>query len=113
MDRQRSLESFKQRIEKAGKILVVGGNALGVEMAGELIFHNPKKKTIGLVTRHSRLLSRLPPKASTLVAQVLRWEGVELFYEKEGEKIAKSKHYDLVINCCGQKYRADFLKKFY
>ena len=40
-DRKKNLESWTDKVTKAQSILVVGGNVVGVEMAGELAFNNP------------------------------------------------------------------------
>ena len=58
-------DSHLERLEKAKRVLVIGGNSGGVELAGELAFGNYEiKKEIEIVTRSSKLLPNFPFEAS-------------------------------------------------
>jgi NADH dehydrogenase FAD-containing subunit len=39
-----SFQSYKDKVAQAKSILIVGGNAVGVELAGELVFSKKLEK---------------------------------------------------------------------
>jgi len=57
------------QIEKAKSIIIVGGGAVGVELAGEIIYKYPMKK-ITIVHSHDRLIERLD---SSVGKKALKW----------------------------------------
>ncbi|WWD09270.1 hypothetical protein V865_007393 [Kwoniella europaea PYCC6329] len=55
-----SLKAAQRDVEKAKKVVVVGGGAVGVEIAGEIAAHHPDK-SVTLVHKDYGLLSPTPP----------------------------------------------------
>ncbi len=79
--RQEMEESFRdtgKRIKNSQRILVIGGGAVGIEMAGELKAFYPHK-TIMLLDRHTELLSNQNvPKVRPHIKKALEDHGVQL-----------------------------------
>ena len=68
-------------MKSANKILVVGGGAVGVEIAGEILAKFPKK-SLTLVTNSATLLNRLSPKAQQLAESKLKSKGATIIYNE-------------------------------
>lgn len=105
------MANFAKQVADAKNILVCGGGIVGVELAGEIAFHpDAANKKVTLAVRGSRLLNQLPEEAHKSADAFLKTKNVEIIYDvKDFPKLKKS--YDLVLECFGQTYRADFLKK--
>lgn len=76
------LQELQQRIEKAHRIAVVGGGAVGVELATEIKDKYPHKQ-ITLIHSRKQLLPRFGPKLHEHVLAKLREQGIEVLL---GEK---------------------------
>ena len=75
--RQAEVEIEGAALEKADSVLIIGGGAVGVELAGEIAFKwNDKKITI--VNGNSRILSALSKKMAVRSEKLLRRLGVEI-----------------------------------
>lgn len=70
-----AVEKNLNKIEKAKKVLLIGGGAVGVELAAEL----PNKKTI-IVDKSKHLLMRLPAKAGAYAKKYLQKKGVKIVH---------------------------------
>lgn len=81
-DRSSAEETYKgiaQNIGNAERLLVIGGGAVGIEMAGEIKAFYPQKKVM-LIDSHSELLSNQNvPKLRLAAKKALLNHGVELF----------------------------------
>lgn len=77
---------INKKIQKAKKILVVGGGFIGTELAGELATKTDKKIT--LVHSKKTLLERNPRKAGEYAKKFLEGKGVEVLL---GKKITEHK----------------------
>lgn len=91
--RQSRLETLKQNSEKlkrASKILIIGGGAVGTELAGEISTDFPDKK-VTLVHRGSVLTDNLlgNPKPGELAASFLASKGVNLVFN---DSVSKEKY---------------------
>lgn len=92
--------------------MIVGGGSNGVEISGIIAESFPEKK-VGLVTKSGRLLSNLPPRASTIAEGKLKEMNVNIYYHTECiEGKEKELKYEKVINCTGftYKYTSSFMK---
>jgi len=78
-DIERDLTQAAKDIKKSERILVVGGGAVGIEMAGELKAFYPDKKIMLLDSHHELLSNQNVPKLREPVKQALLKHGVELF----------------------------------
>jgi thioredoxin reductase len=76
------LQELQQRIEKAHRIAVVGGGAVGVELATEIKDKYPHKQ-ITLIHSRKQLLPRFGPKLHEHVLAKLREQAIEVLL---GEK---------------------------
>lgn len=78
-DVQRALAETAENIERSESVLVIGGGAVGVEMAGELRAYHPGKK-VYLIDGRSELLSsqNVAPKLRAAAKRALSNMGVEL-----------------------------------
>jgi NADH dehydrogenase FAD-containing subunit len=76
------LQALNERVKGAKRVLVVGGGALGVELAGEILTDHPTVK-VTLVQSKDRLLPDMPPKASAAALAWLEKHGCEVNYRLE------------------------------
>jgi NADH dehydrogenase FAD-containing subunit len=68
---------YRDRIESASRILIIGGGPIGVEVAGEISDTWPSKQ-ITLVDRGTRLLKGSSEKLATEAARILTARGVTI-----------------------------------
>lgn len=105
----------------AKSILVIGGGAVGVELAGEIASAFPNK-TITLAHSGSTLLDNMQPKAQRKALEQLMAKGVDVKLnrrfnaEGDGKKHRCSKtqeiiQTDLVYSCVGMVPNTEFLQK--
>ncbi len=83
-------DSFKMHINSAkGKVVIVGGGLLGIELAASLRESNIE---VTIVQRISRLMDRqLDPLGSQLLHEELTDKGVEIYYNDEIERFLGDK----------------------
>jgi len=77
--RQKQVEKEHERLQQSQSILIIGGGAVGVELAGEIAYKWPQKK-ITLVTGSDRVLKELDIKSSYHAQKVLTQLNVELIF---------------------------------
>lgn len=113
-------QTQQQKIESMDSILVVGGGATGVELAGEIVTDYPDKK-VTLVSRGTTLMDFLGPKASQRALDWLISKKVEVIlgqsidldstkdgvYVTSGGKIVKA---DCHFMCTGMPLGSEWLK---
>lgn len=111
-DRSRQFEQYRDEIDRADSVLVVGGGATGVESAGEILMKYKGKKKVGLVTNSSTLVTEYGEKASELAREHLEGKGVDLhFNTKYNPSSDLAREYDYVLNCVGTKTLTPFLDR--
>lgn len=117
--RGRTLRNSHTEVEKAVRILIIGGGTVGVELAGELITKYPKKDVV-LVHSREALMQRACEPAKHRAEKWLRKKGVEVILgervqETQGTVFKTNKgreiHADLAFICTGIIPNAEFLKK--
>lgn len=112
-ERKGAMQKFNKQVADAKSILILGGGVVGVELAGEIAFHpDAANKKITLAVRGQRLLNQLPEDAHKAADSFLKTKNVEIQYNVTDFGALKKK-FDLVLECFGQTYKADFLKKSY
>jgi apoptosis-inducing factor 2 len=110
-ERKGAMQKFNKQVADAKSVLILGGGIVGVELAGEIAFHpDAANKKITLAVRGQRLLNQLPEDAHKAADSFLKTKNVEIQYN-ETDFSALKKKFDLVLECFGQTYKADFLKK--
>ncbi|EMD66902.1 hypothetical protein COCSADRAFT_135351 [Bipolaris sorokiniana ND90Pr] len=112
LDAQRELRSLQSTIEKAARIAVVGGGAVGVELASDIKDFHPEKSVV-LIQSRDRLLPSFGERLHQYVTKRLGEMGVEVWLNErpqivEGSHTLKLKKgeeetFDLVIPCTGQR----------
>ena len=75
--RQKEVTAEGQKLADADSILIIGGGAVGVELAGEIAYKWPNKK-VTLAHSHERLLNRLSAKSTKRAETLLRRMGVKI-----------------------------------
>lgn len=107
--RQTAIESESAKLAAANSILIIGGGAVGVEMAGEIAAQWPEKK-VTLVEGANRILSMYSEKMTARGNKLLSDLGVEIhtnsFWTKQengswNDSEGKSREFDLVIPAVG------------
>ncbi|MBI4152404.1 FAD-dependent oxidoreductase [Candidatus Woesearchaeota archaeon] len=123
--RGRDLQQWAHQLEKAKKVLIVGGGIVGTELAAEIVDRFPEKE-ITLVHSKKDLLDRNPRKAKEYARRFLQQRGIKLIFEEkvidtQKERIPTAKKYitnkrgeifaDLAFLCTGIVPNSEFLKK--
>eukprot|EP01102_Stenamoeba_stenopodia_P001054 TRINITY_DN10935_c0_g1_i2.p1 TRINITY_DN10935_c0_g1~~TRINITY_DN10935_c0_g1_i2.p1 ORF type:complete len:330 (+),score=93.46 TRINITY_DN10935_c0_g1_i2:235-1224(+) len=108
------------KIQKANKILIVGGGIVGIELAGEIIEKYPTKQLI-ILTSSDRLLPRCPARAIRYTENFFRERGTQIILNERLEKSVGNLFYtssgrqpieaDLAFYCLGIVPNTQFLKK--
>ena len=110
-ERKGAMQKFHKQVTDAKNILVCGGGIVAIELAGEIAFHpDAANKKITLAVRGQRLLNQLPEDAHKAADAFLKTKNVDIQYNVTDFGSLKKK-YDLVLECFGQTYKSDFLKK--
>lgn len=76
-ERQETLNAEGAKLESAGRVLIIGGGAIGVELAGE-IAEKWSGKDIQIVQGADRLLNSFSEKMSVRSEKVLSGQGVKI-----------------------------------
>lgn len=120
-DRENQFQEENQKLLDAQNILVIGGGAVGIELAGEIAYSYPEKN-ITLIESLPRLLNNFKARASKIAKKLLEKMGVSVvlneFIEKDvNEKGMWISHKsnnlypaDLVYFCIGISPNTSFLK---
>jgi ferredoxin-nitrate reductase len=79
-------DAFKQHLEhNEGRVTIVGGGLLGIELAASLAATGLK---VTIIQRISRLMGRqLDPLGSQLLHEELQSKGIEIFYNDEVDRV--------------------------
>jgi ferredoxin-nitrate reductase len=105
MRNRNNADDFKKHINASnGKIIIVGGGLLGIELAASLVEVGVK---VAIIQRISRLMDRqLDPLGSQLLHEELIIKGIEIFYNDEIDRFIGDKSVTgvrlksgLLINC--------------
>jgi NADH dehydrogenase FAD-containing subunit len=117
------IKEFNSKIERSNSILIVGGGAVGAELAGEFKTDFPDKK-ITLLSNSNRLVSAMSESFSAKVLSVLNRRKVDVIFNDkinlqniENFKANKIKtangkeiEFDAYFICTGSKPCTDLLK---
>lgn len=118
--RARHLTQAHERLEKAKKVLIIGGGLVGVELAAEIATHyrGERKKDVTLVHAHSFLMERNLMKSRLYAARFLKQSGVQIIYgdrvlRHEGRAFVSEQgrrlHSDIAFLCTGIEPNFSFL----
>lgn len=101
---------YREQIEDAESVLVVGGGATGLEMVGELLIRFGETKKIGVANSTPHLLTGFPENASKAAEEYLESKGVKVHLNtKYDPKSSLAHEYAFVINCVGQTFYTPYL----
>ena len=113
------LRNSHEKLEKANKVLIIGGGLVGVELAAEIIETYPKKE-VTICHSRDKLINRNHPKAISAVekffekrnVKVIRGEKVKEFKKKHcvTDKGTKMKT-DMVFTTTGIKPNYELMEK--
>ncbi|XP_076807056.1 ferroptosis suppressor protein 1-like [Clavelina lepadiformis] len=122
-------ENYTNEIKAAKKVVVVGGGAVGVEMAGEIATDYPGQKEVTIVHNSDVAVSpKLVPKAQDMITEKFKIKKINMLYNEkvtnlsdlpinkqtEGLKVKLSSgkviDADLVIPCFGLYVNSDAYK---
>lgn len=95
-DACKEMQSVQEDIQAAQRIAVVGGGAVGVELAADIKSFYPEKD-VTIVHSRERLLSRFRPRLHNYVYKKLEDMGINIIL-KERPQIEKGKHVLLFSN---------------
>ncbi len=107
--RARHLIDAHRRLEKAARVLIIGGGLVGVELAAEIITHYPNK-AVSIVHPYQFLIERNHLKSRIYAAAFLKKRGVDIIYcdrVKRNEHGAfvteqgRTLHADITFLCTG------------
>ena len=104
LDRREQLASAQRRYRDASSVLVVGGGAVGVEVAGELAANH----TVTLTAREDELVRDLPEAARRYALEALRSKNVRVKLNGEEERGS----FDARVACYGARPRTGWLATF-
>ena len=104
LDRREQLVEAQSLYRDASSVLIVGGGAVGVEVAGELAAHH----TVTLAARESELVGDLPEAARRYALEALRSKKVRVQLSATEERGS----FDAHIKCYGARPRTAWLADF-
>jgi len=118
------LQETFNKTRETNKILVIGGGAVGVELAGEFAT-DCKDKTVTLLTSADRLLPRMSSSFSKAAADILKKKNVQIIfndkieltnvenfqYNKIKTQSGKEIEFDAYFMCIGAKPCTELVKK--
>ena len=90
-DRKKIIMAAHKKLASAPSVLIVGGGTVGVELAAEIVGVWGKSKNVTIITPHSRLLERMPPRAGMLAQRWLTKKGVRVILNDRIEDWGGSK----------------------
>lgn len=100
-DRAREMAAEHQRLAAAQNVLILGGGAVGVELAGEIADHSPEK-AVTIAEAGDRLLGTLKPKASRIAERQLSSLGVNILTNTRlSPEDPEYREADIVYMCVG------------
>ena len=104
LDRRAQLAGAQRELGDASSVLVVGGGAVGVEVAGELAANH----TVTLTAREDELVRDLPEAARRYALEALRSKNVRVKLNGEEERGS----FDARVACYGARPRTGWLATF-
>jgi len=104
-DRRAQLAGAQRLYRDASSVLVVGGGAVGVEVAGELAANH----TVTLTAREDELVRNLPEAARRYALEALRSKNVRVELSKHEEERGS---FDARVECYGARPRTGWLATF-
>jgi NADH dehydrogenase FAD-containing subunit len=104
-DRRAQLAGAQRELGDASSVLVVGGGAVGVEVAGELASGGT---AVTLTARESELVRDLPEAARRYALEALRSKNVRVELSSDGERGS----FDARVACYGARPRTGWLATF-
>ncbi|RBR15622.1 uncharacterized protein FIESC28_07263 [Fusarium coffeatum] len=123
----KELKGYQQRIEKADRVAVIGGGAVGVELVTEIKERYPDKQ-VTLIHSREHLLPRFGPKLHERVLETLQKQEIEVLLgerpaypsdagqlvQETSLKVAtgETRTWDLVIPCTGLRPRSELLSEY-
>jgi apoptosis-inducing factor 2 len=116
--RAKELVDCHKDLEKAKKVLIIGGGLVGVELAAEICTHY-KNKEITLVHSKSNLIERNHKKSQKYSEKFLKKQGVKILFDekvklKKGKKLITEKgteiKTDMPFMCVGIKANYEFMQ---
>ena len=116
-NRSEHLIEYHKQLDDAQDVLIVGGGAVGVELAAEISEHYPNIK-VTLVHSRNRLLQRMPVSVSNYVQNKLRKLGVNIVYNTRVNEDGKKFKFgnstlvpDMTFVATGIECHSEFMKK--
>lgn len=110
-DREIEMAAEHDRLVAAQKVLILGGGAVGVELAGEIADHYPDK-SVTVAEAGERLLGTLKPKASVIAAAQLKALGVTVLTgTRLSPEDAAYRDADIVYMCVGLVPNTELMKR--
>ncbi|CRG91878.1 Apoptosis-inducing factor 2 [Talaromyces islandicus] len=107
----RELQTVQENIQAANRIAVIGGGAVGVELATDIKYFHPEKE-VTIVHSRERLLHRFGPRLHEHVVRKMGEMGIHTRLGERPEIVAEGKEllfpngerqvYDLILPCAGQ-----------
>lgn len=111
-ERKAAFQKYREEVEAAKCILIVGGGATGVEMLGELQIKYGDAKKWGLMTSQSTLLQDFPEDCQKQVHNWFESQDTELITGKRFEKGSDiDSRYDFVMMCVGYHFNSGYMDK--
>ena len=118
------IQESSNKVKNAKRILIVGGGAVGVELAGEFAT-DCKDKTVTLLTSADRLLPRMSSSFSKAATDILKKKNVQIIfndkieltnvenfqYNKIKSQSGKEIEFDAYFMCIGAKPCTELVKK--
>jgi apoptosis-inducing factor 2 len=118
------IQESSNKVKNAKRILIVGGGAVGVEVAGEFAT-DCKDKTVTLLTSADRLLPRMSSSFSKAAVDILKKKNVQVIlndridlknvenfqYNKIKTQSGKEIEFDTYFMCIGAKPCTELVKK--
>jgi pyruvate/2-oxoglutarate dehydrogenase complex dihydrolipoamide dehydrogenase (E3) component len=80
------MRAFQERIKSAKKIAVIGGGAVGIEMASDIKSFYPEKD-ITLVHSRDQLLLHFGPRLHEHVVEAFNKLGIEIIFQERPETL--------------------------
>lgn len=112
-ERADELTDEHKRLIAANNILIVGGGAVGVELAGEIADRFPDKK-VTIVEAGNRLLSTLKPRAGAIANKLLNRLGVYVVLNTRLDSQSPiQQEADIVYMCVGLNPNTDLMQSHF
>jgi len=119
-ERGADVGKYYERLKNAGRVLIIGGGIVGVELTGEIIWKYPEKKIV-IVHPYDRLMQRCAIGVGRYVDGFFKRNNVEIIYNERIVKDGKGIFFtdknrkinaDMGFLCTGIKANSELLKGF-